>query len=168
MEKKGVLILVQLDHLTGEDIGWALKAEGIKGIRNRNLISTLTKKGRIGNLLLLDIDPEAESAISQFLFNNLMTNGYHRIETWHVHRSTIIRELRVIVKRKDVQFSLNVRMKRDANKSKGPYFMESDDVFELQKQIQEKLNLTIFPMVIRRRLEMMAEEDNSQTLYLNL
>jgi len=168
MEKEGLLMLVQLDHLTGEDIGWAMEANGLTGIRNRNLISTLTKKGRMGHLLLLDVDPEAEVDVGRFLFDSLMTHGYHRIETRHVHRCTVIRKVRVIVKQKEVQFSFDVRLKRDAKKPGGPFFMESDDLFALHQQIHEKMNLTIFPLEIRRRIEMMAEEDESETLYLNL
>lgn len=168
MEEEGVLMLVQLDHLTGEDIGWAMKASGLSGIRNQNLISTLTKKGRMGHLLLLDVDPEAEADVGRFLTDSLMTHGYHRIETRHVHCCTVIRKVKVIVKQKEVRFSADVRLKRDAKKPGGPFFMESDDLFALQQQISEKLNLTLFPLEIRRSIETMAEEDESDTLTLKL
>ena len=59
MEKEGILLITQIDHLTGEDIGWALEALDVPGIRNRNVIPTLTKKGRMGHLLLLDLEPKA-------------------------------------------------------------------------------------------------------------
>jgi len=169
MEKEGVLMLVQLDHLTGEDVGWAMEAKGIPGIRNRNLISTLTKKGRTGHLLLLDVDPEAEAEVGHFLIDSLATNGYHRIETRHVHCHTVIRQVKVIVKQKDLQLSAAVRLKRDAKKPGGPFFLESDDLFALHQQIHEKMSLTVFPVEIRRRIEVMAEEEiDSDTLYLNL
>jgi uncharacterized protein (DUF111 family) len=168
MEKEGLLLLVQLDHLTGEDIGWAMQANNLPGIRNRNLISTLTKKGRMGHLLLLDVDPEAEDQVGQFLLNSLTTHGYHRIETRHVHYRTVMRKANVVVKHNDVQFSTGVRLKRDASKPEGPYFLESDDLFALHQQIHEKMNLNIFPLEIRRRIEMMAQEDESDILHIDL
>ncbi len=168
MEKPGLLMLVQLDHLTGEDIGWAMKANGLPGIRNRNLISTLTKKGRMGHLLILDVDPEAEEQVGEFLLNSLTTHGYHRIETQHVHYRTVMRKVCVVVTHGEASIDGEVHFKRDAKKPGGPFFIESDDLFELHQQISEKLNLKIFPLEIRRRLEMMAAEDEGDTLYLSL
>ncbi len=168
MEKQGVLILVQLDNLTGEDIGWAMQANNLPGIRNRNLIATLTKKGRMGHLLLLDIDPEAEEQVGQFLLDSVTTHGYHRIETKHVHHRTVLRKVDVEVLHNGKQCKAAVRLKRDASKPGGPFFLESDDLFTLHQQILEQLNMTIFPLEIRRRLEMMAQEDEGDTLYLEL
>jgi len=168
MEKEGVLLLVQLDHLTGEDIGWAMEANGHTGIRNRNLISTLTKKGRMGYLLLLDVDPEAEADIGRFLLGSLATHGYHRIETSHVYNETVLRQVKVIVKKGEIQLTVKVRLKRDAQSKNGPFFLESDDLFALHQQVSKKMDIKMFPLEIRRRIEMMAEEDRGDTLYLNL
>ena len=162
MEKDGILLLVQLDHLTGEDIGWAMEADGLPGIRNRNLISTLTKKGRMGHLLLLDVDPEAEADVGRFLLESLTTSGYHRIETRHVHYRTVLRRVNVIVKKGDTQLTATVRLKRDAQNEGGPFFIESDDLFALHQQVIDKMDVKLFPLEIRRRIEMMAGQDEGE------
>ena len=76
MQKEGLLLLYQVDHLSGEEIGWMFDSLAIPGVRNRNLVPTLTKKGRIGHLLILDIDPEVEAEISNLLFECL---AVHRV-----------------------------------------------------------------------------------------
>lgn len=168
MEIDGLIILVQLDHLSGEDVGWALKALDYPGIRNRNLIPTLTKKGRMGYLLLLDIDPEIEPAIKQLLFKSFTTHGYHRIETRHVHRQTVQRSMKVVVIKNDREITGQVRFKRDKCDLKGPYFAESDDLFALHQRIIDELDVAFFPWEMRRRLEAMAAEANEDTMILHL
>jgi hypothetical protein len=59
-------------------------------------------------------------------------------------------------------------LKRDAKTPGGPFFVESDDLFALHRQIHEKMNLMILPLEIRRRIERLAETDDSETLYLKL
>jgi pyridinium-3,5-bisthiocarboxylic acid mononucleotide nickel chelatase len=168
LEKSGLILLVQLDHLSGEDLGWALKALDHPGIRNRNLIPVLTKKGRMGYLLLLDIDPEAEGEIAQYLLDSFTTNGYHRIETRHVHRQTVTRSVKILVTKGGRELTGHVRLKRDKRYAQGPYFVESDDLFELHQRITDELDATVFPWEIRRRLETMAAESTGDTLILSL
>lgn len=168
MEKNGLILLVQLDHLSGEDVGWALKALDRPGIRNRNLIPTLTKKGRMGNLLMLDIDPEAESDIAQFLLSSFTTHGYHRIETKHVHRETALRPVMVVATRNGQKSVGQIRLKYDKRKADGPFFAESDDIFDLHQKIKAELDVTILPWEVRRRVETAAAESPGDTLTLHL
>ena len=168
MEKNGTILLVQLDHLSGEDLGWALEALDYPGIRNRNLIPTFTKKGRMGYLLLLDIEPEAESNIGRCLLNSFTTHGYHRIETRHVHRDTAIRCVEVVVVKEDKQVTGTMRLKHDVRDKQGPYFAESDDLFALHQRITDEMNCEVFPWEMRRRIEAMAAEQSGDILYLHL
>ena len=168
MEKDGTILMVQLDHLSGEDLGWALEALDYPGIRNRNLIPTFTKKGRMGYLLLLDIEPEAESNIGSYLLNSFTTHGYHRIETRHVHRSTALRYVNVVVVTQAKQLTGTIRLKHDPRDKQGPYFAESDDLFALHQRITDEMNCKVFPWDIRRRIEAMAAEEPGDTLYLHL
>ncbi|MBW2604461.1 MAG: DUF111 family protein [Deltaproteobacteria bacterium] len=168
MEKDGKIILVQLDHLSGEDVGWALEALDYPGIRNRNIIPTITKKGRMGYLLLLDIDPEAEADVGSYLLSSFTTHGYHRIETRHVHRHTALRTVDVTVTKEDRQLTAQIRLKHDARNERGPYFAESDDLFALHRRIKDELDCNVFPREIRNRIETMAAEKIGKKLYLNL
>jgi uncharacterized protein (DUF111 family) len=120
MEKEGILLIAQIDHLTGEDIGWALEALDVPGIRNRNLIPTLTKKGRMGHLLLLDLEPEAEVDVGRLLFEAFGTHGYHRIQTHHVYQETEIKEISLIVQSGRRSLQEKVRVKRKKEQESGP------------------------------------------------
>ena len=46
--KDGLLILVQVDHISAEDLAWVIEATCMPGVRNRNLISTITKRAEQG------------------------------------------------------------------------------------------------------------------------
>ena len=138
MEKEGILLITQIDHLTGEDISWALEALDVPGIRNRNLIPTLTKKGRVGYLLILDVEPEAEAGMGRLLFETFGTHGHHRIQTQHVYQETVIKEVSLIVQREERSLCEKVRLKRKTEQESGPYYMEGDDLFSLQRRIHEE------------------------------
>jgi Nickel insertion protein len=153
MVKEGVLILVQLDRLTGEDIGWALESLAIPGVRNRNLVPTLTKKGRTGYLLFIDAEADAEEEVGRFLMENLDTYGYHRIKTEHVHLKTVTKTITVLVSKEGQSIEEHVRLKGRGDCENGPFFVESDDLFSLQARIVDELGDTISPNELRRTIE---------------
>ncbi len=140
-------MLTQIGHLSGEEIGWAMAALDMEGIYNRNIIPTLTKKGRVGNIILLEIDPAKEKRIGSFLSETLNTHGYHKIKTTHVHYETLIKEITVIIEHEKKIVRTKVRMKRRKNKVTGQYFVESDDLFAIEQIISEKFG---FPVSLKR------------------
>jgi len=168
LEKDGIILLVQLDHLSGEEVGWMLETFSHPGVRNRNLIPTHTKKGRIGCLLLLDIDPSAESEIASYLMKDFTTYGYHRIKTGHVYRQTSLRTVTVTVTKGELKVTASIRLKHDIRDEQGPFFMESDDLVVLHQKIRDELNGKISPWLIRRRIEEMAGEEPGDTIHLYL
>jgi hypothetical protein len=83
-ERKSRIILAQVDHLSGEVLGFAVEKIMACGARNVQLIPTITKKNRPGSLMIIDTDRECEEKVSRFLAQELKITGYHRIETSHV------------------------------------------------------------------------------------
>lgn len=55
------------------------------GVRNYQVLSSLTKKGRPGFVLLLDLDSDIEGAVMTYLAAELGAWGYHRLESVHEH-----------------------------------------------------------------------------------
>jgi uncharacterized protein (DUF111 family) len=153
MEKQGLLLLSQVDHLSGEEIGWMFDSLAIPGVRNRSLISTLTKKGRIGHLLLLDVDPEAEAEIASLLFDRLAVNGYHRIESSHVFQKTSVQQIDVKVRKGDKEISGRIRLKERVIGQSERSCFESDDFFSLLQHVYDDLGAAISPMELRSRIE---------------
>lgn len=153
MEKDGLLILVQVDHLSGEDLAWVIKALDMPGVRNRNLLPTVTKKGRAGHLLLLDIDPGAEAEVARFIVETIGSYGYHRIQSSHVYHATTIRERKLVIRRGGKEISEVVRLKSRRGDESGSFTFECEDLFSLLKRIREELDCFLSPMELRRKIE---------------
>jgi len=80
-----LLLLVQIDDRSGEALGHALDELMGMGARNVQLLSTHTKKGRPGNVLLIDLDGELEPEVAVYLAAELGAWGYHVLESRHRH-----------------------------------------------------------------------------------
>ncbi len=84
MEKRGILIFAQIDNVTGEILGYAVERLIEIGAYNVQLIPTITKKNRPGNILIIDTNQKNEQDIADFLVRELKVSGYHRLSTTHV------------------------------------------------------------------------------------
>ncbi len=91
MEKKSRLILVQVDSVSGEVLSFAIGKLMELGARNVQLVPTITKKNRPGNIIIIDADADKENIVADFLAKELKVSGYHRIDTSHVfHKITFV------------------------------------------------------------------------------
>jgi uncharacterized protein (DUF111 family) len=79
------LLLVQIDDRSGEELHQGLEGLMDLGVRNYQVLSSLTKKGRPGFVLLLDLDSDVEDEIMSHLGAELGAWGYHRLESVHEH-----------------------------------------------------------------------------------
>jgi len=153
MEKDGLLILVQVDHISAEDLSWVMDALCIPGVRNRNLLPTVTKKGRVGHLLLLDIDPKFEEDISRFIVEVIGSYGYHRIESRHIFRETATEHTELVFRSHGKEISCAVRLKKRAGEENGFFAIESNDLYEVIQRIKDELGLVVSPMKLRGKIE---------------
>jgi hypothetical protein len=100
MEKKSRLILVQVDSVSGEVLSFAIGKLMELGANNVQLVPTITKKNRPGNIIIIDTDADKEKMVADFLAKELKVSGYHRIDTSHVfHKITFVD--------KDIQLCIN-------------------------------------------------------------
>jgi len=83
--KEGLLLYVQVDHLNGEIIGAVIDMLYRAGAYNVNVISSLTKKNRPGNIFVIDCDPARVDEVEKIVCRELGTGGWHRISTEHAH-----------------------------------------------------------------------------------
>jgi uncharacterized protein (DUF111 family) len=89
-EQQGNLLFVQVDHLSGELLGDALEQLYAAGATNVQILSTLTKKGRPGSLITIDVLPDKLEAVERVVVIELGATGWHRLPTQHVHLRTEI------------------------------------------------------------------------------
>ena len=168
MEKKGIILLAQIDHLSGEEIAWISERLPSEGLYNRQIIPTLTKKGRPGYILLLDVDPDKEKEISRFLFQRIDVGGYHRLETSHVHERTASKQVMVTVCHGPNSVKAHLRLNYPEKRSINYASFESDDLIKLYDQVLKELGVDISPLEFKRRLEILIRETSGGSLELEL
>jgi len=92
-----MLMLVQVDDRSGEVVGGALGELVDLGARNVQLLSSVTKKGRPGYVLLVDLEPDREAAVAGYLAAELGAWGYQILEASHRHFETALEDRTVTV-----------------------------------------------------------------------
>lgn len=97
--KNGLLIVVQVDHLSGEDLGDVIDRFYEAGAKNVQVVSSITKKNRPAYMIFIDLPLAAEEKVENIIVNELHSSGWHRIETCHRHTnvSVVEKQIRVTV-----------------------------------------------------------------------
>lgn len=106
-----VLLLAQVDDCSGEVLGEALEQLTAMGVRNVQLMGSLTKKGRPGNVLLLDLSRDLEPQVALFLATELGVWGYHVLQSTHRHFDVALEERRLRVTTDEASRLFTVRCK---------------------------------------------------------
>ncbi|MCR5134037.1 MAG: LarC family nickel insertion protein [Clostridiales bacterium] len=83
LQKERLLFLVQCDNLDGEQIAPAMESLYEAGVKNVQLLSSLTKKGRPGYVFLIDGDEASADAVESVILKELGVTGWHRIGAQH-------------------------------------------------------------------------------------
>jgi uncharacterized protein (DUF111 family) len=140
--KPGSLVLVQVDHLSGEMLGEIWEQLSSKGAKNVQFLSTLTKKGRPGYLLLIDISPERMSELEDFLVSDLGVCGWHRLLSEHVHVGTEVVSHELIFRTPNGRLQMKVAGKRIKNSSVSVR-PEHDGCILVQTKLREEGGLEV-------------------------
>ena len=80
-----LLILAQVDDATGEVLQDVMERLHRAGSRNVQLLASLTKKGRPGHVLLIDVPAAREDDVALVLGTELGVWGYRVVESSHRH-----------------------------------------------------------------------------------
>ncbi len=152
--KKGMLFLVQADHLSGELIGSAIEAFFQAGAKNVQVIATVTKKNRAGHLIVIDGSEATAEAIERVIVEDCGSSGWHRIDTCHRHTDVayLVKTIRVCLDTE--QFNFTVRGKQIAD-DRGGIRPEYDSCVELQKELserQKKISIRRIKRILERAL----------------
>lgn len=143
-EKKSKLLLVQIDHVTGETLGFAIERIMELGAHNVQLIPTITKKNRPGSVMLIDVETAKEGPISDFLAAELKVSGYHRIDTSHVfHKITFVKKkLGITANGKKILFQCDFKLTGDPS-DPSSFDVEHRALVKAQGRIKEKSGVFI-------------------------
>lgn len=79
------LIIAQVDHSTGEDVGHSVARLYSLGAKNVQVLQSMTKKNRPGYMLFIDLPEDRVDEIAMFLGTELGIWGFHILESEHRH-----------------------------------------------------------------------------------
>lgn len=80
-----ILLLVQVDDATGEVLQDVSEQLHVIGVRNLQILASLGKKGRPGQVMLIDVDESLEQDVAFVLGTELGVWGYRVLESRHRH-----------------------------------------------------------------------------------
>lgn len=79
------LLLAQVDDVPGEQMAAFMQAAEDLGVRNLQVVPSLTKKGRPGYMVWLDVPAALEDTAARLLGSELGTWGYRVLAAEHHH-----------------------------------------------------------------------------------
>lgn len=163
MKKKSKLLFVQVDHIPGEILGFAIGRLMELGANNVQLVPTITKRSRPGNIIVIDIDAKDETDIAEFLARELSVPGYHGIDTNHICQSISYtsKMLNIIVN--GVSEKLECKIKRIGDPSRPlSVSVEHDFLVEVKDLLIKKFDRPIPLNELRALIECKIREPGDQ------
>jgi uncharacterized protein (DUF111 family) len=161
MKKDGMLILAQVDHLTGEELGFAIDQIMRWGARNVHALPGTTKRNRPSCVLLIDIDPDDEAKWARLLAEELSVYGYHRILTSHYCSRCRQQSHTVIIRKGRTRLETHIHSKVSGHGT-GDCRVEHADLVRLREQVEQKLKTRVSLSKLRGRLESQIMNGNDQ------
>ncbi|MCL5022320.1 MAG: DUF111 family protein, partial [Nitrospirae bacterium] len=152
--KESQLLLVQVDHVSGEITGFAIGKIMELGAHNVQLIPTITKKNRPANIIIIDTDAEREGEIARFLASELKISGYHRINTTHVYQkvSFVKKDLTIKVNGGKRSFPFEIKIIGDPAEPLS-VDIEHDFLVSVQETLSSSLSYSISLHELRTIIE---------------
>ena len=158
MKKDGMLILAQVDHLTGEEIGFAIDQIMAWGANNVYVFPGITKKNRTGCVLLIDVNPDEEKEWTLRLANEFSIYGYHRILSSHYCSPCRTQSCTVAIRKGTACLNTEVRFKMTEDGG-GLCRIEHADLVRLREQVHQRLDEIVSLTKLRMELESQAMSD---------
>ena len=167
MEHPGTLILAQADHLTGEEIGFAIEQIMSEGANNVYYFPGITKRGRAGCMLLIDINQDEEHKWSRLLAEHLGVYGFHRIQTMHFCSQPRVQLRKVVIRKGNNMLTSEIGYKcADGEPLRGR--VEHADAVKLCKQVQRELDVVIPLATMKTHLQSAFHANEKEPFIINL
>lgn len=166
--KEGIVFMIQVDHLSGEQLGFALNRFYEAGASNVQMISSITKKNRPSWVVLIDCREEYRKAVEAMIPMELGVGGWHMFKTEHhyLYSDSVERRIRFCMEGDEDGPVWTVKGKLFENGNLRP---EHDSVVMLQEELYhcygEYLCYTVLYHII---MECLEREDTENCLVYSL
>ncbi|WP_343084944.1 nickel insertion protein [Blautia producta] len=166
--KEGILIIVQIDHLSGEVIGNVIERFYEAGAKNVQVLNSITKKNRPAYMMFIDVDSISVEKVEQLIVKECGSSGWHRINTCHRHTnvSIITKDIKIITKNRIYDFSVRGKIIDDDSKSVRPeyedcerlrrFLIENEEIYIPIKEI----NMELIELFHQQKEEFIISESN--------
>ena len=131
------IYMIQVDHLTGENIGQAIDTFYAAGAANVQVVSSITKKNRPSYIFFIDCRRERAAQIEERIVMELSVGGWHRIETEHCYLHNRIDTFPLYLKAGGEEQVFQIEAKRFVGGGIRP---EHDSVMRLRDYIRKRWN----------------------------
>lgn len=140
--KDSQIFLIQVDHLSGEQIGQCINHFYKIGANSVQVISTVTKKNRPGWIILINCKKEYNDAVEKCIVQELNVGGWHQIKTIHhyLHDEKIRHPINIILKKSKITYQTEIVGKRFDGNIVRP---EHDNTAKIQEQINTQYGVFI-------------------------
>jgi uncharacterized protein (DUF111 family) len=154
MEQPGRLMLLQIDHLSGEEIGQLIDSLYEWGASNVHVLTTGTKKNRLGHLALVDASDSDETALGRDLARHFGISGYHRLETVHCHHEVSSHKTSLVVRCEGKQAGMEIPVKMVGDRA-SPLFVrvEYEGLQEISQQLEKLFGVDASLTNLRLRID---------------
>lgn len=159
--KKGILFIVQIDHLSGEIMGSIFDMFYSAGALNVQCVQTITKKNRPGNIFFIDVLPDKVGLVEKIIIQELDSTGWHKIETDHRHVPVQIVSKEIVIDYNSYKFNFKIIGKqiKDKPESIRP---EHSNCIELKEKIKFDLGIDVSLKLIYKKMQVTLLEDGHE------
>lgn len=134
--RRGKLIIAQVDHSSGEEVGHSIQRLFQMGAWNVQLLQSITKKNRPGYMLFVDLPEELVEKVAIFLASELGIWGYHILESQHVHFDVCFKEKTLRLTDGDKNSIIKIKPKYISNGGKLLSIkMDHEQLVQIQAQL---------------------------------
>lgn len=162
-EKNRQLMFVQIDRLDGETAGYLIDQIYASGADNAQLLPSLTKKGRPGYLLMIDVPDDLRGEMERLLVEDFCITGWHLIPSRHVFKETEHKKKRISICGNSHRMTVSVPYKYIQGSN--AVILEHDFCVRLRQRIKDEFFSNISLVEVKEKLKS-ALTLNQSTVFL--
>lgn len=154
-----MLVISQIDNVTGEEVGYAIEKLTEEGVKNVHVIPSLTKKNRPAFIFLIDIEAKEHlQKVEKILLSELGSLGYNIVNTTHVRCETKLKKVKVKLKTPSgtYDFKLGIKIAKYPSGEVISKFVEHSSLLKLQDKIAqvsaERIPLRVLKKIIEYKV----------------
>jgi hypothetical protein len=125
-----MIILATLDDISGLVVPHVIERLMERGANSVHVSQTVTKKGRIGLLFIVDVAEDDVNSVGEAIMTELGSLGYNVLKTEHVHSTNKMIDHKLVVRLNNEERVFQVKIKKSSIMT-GKYIKSEPEVVEL-------------------------------------